>query len=303
MREFTADYLTRTREGMWDDSHDALEPLALDERERVLDVGCGTGELTRVLDARCPGDVVGCDADRRLLAAARERNRERRREPDLESEGDDEGENGDESENEHSDPVDRNERDHGPVVAGDALRLPFPDDTFDLVVCQALLINLPDPAAAVREFARVSSNLVAAIEPDNGSVTVDSSVDAEPPLERRARRAYLEGIETDVTLGASAREVFAEVGVEVLETRRYDHDRTIEPPYDEGALTVAKRKASGSGLADDRATMLAGELTEEGYDRLRTEWRSMGRDVIEQMGDREYRRREVVPFYVTVGAV
>ncbi|WP_276254398.1 class I SAM-dependent methyltransferase [Halomontanus rarus] len=291
MREFTADYLTRTREGMWEDSQDALEPLALEDRERVLDVGCGTGELTRVLDARCPGDVVGCDADRRLLAAARERTR------NLEREGEDE------SEGEPEDRRDRNERDHGPVVAGDALRLPFPDDTFDLVVCQALLINLPDPAAAVEEFARVSSDLVAVIEPDNSGVIVDSSVDAEAPLERRARRAYLEGVETDVALGASAREVFEDAGLEVLETRRYDHDRTIEPPYDEGALTVAKRKASGSGLADDRATMLAGELTEEGYDRLRAEWRSMGRDVIEQMGDREYRRREVVPFYVTVGTV
>lgn len=285
MREFTADYLTRTREGMWEDSQDALEPLALEERGRVLDVGCGTGELTRVLDAHCPGDVIGCDADMRLLAAPRERTR------DLESEG------------EPEDGKNWNERDHGPVVAGDALHLPFPDDTFDLVVCQALLINLPDPAAAVEEFARVSSDLVAVIEPDNGSVIVDSSVDAEAPLERRARRAYLEGVETDVALGASAREVFAEAGVEVLETRRYDHDRTIEPPYDEGALTVAKRKASGSGLADDRETMLAGELTEEGYDQLRAEWRSMGRDVIEQMGDREYRRREVVPFYVTVGTV
>ncbi|WP_207587388.1 methyltransferase domain-containing protein [Halomontanus rarus] len=291
MREFTADYLTRTREGMWEDSQDALEPLALEDRERVLDIGCGTGELTRVLDGRCPGDVVGCDADRRLLAAARERTR------NLEREGEDE------SEGEPEDRRDRNERDHGPVVTGDALRLPFPDDTFDLVVCQALLINLPDPAAAVEEFARVSSDLVAVIEPDNSGVIVDSSVDAEAPLERRARRAYLEGVETDVALGASAREVFAEAGLEVLETRRYDHDRTIEPPYDEGALTVAKRKASGSGLADDRATMLAGELTEEGYDRLRAEWRSMGRDVIEQMGDREYRRREVVPFYVTVGMV
>lgn len=292
MREFTADYLTRTREGMWEDSQDALEPLALEDRERILDVGCGTGELTRVLDSRCSGEVIGCDADTRLLVAARERER------DLEREGEDD------SEDEHSD---RNrpqtERKHGPVVAGDALRLPFPDDTFDLVVCQALLINLPDPAAAVGEFARVSSELVAAIEPDNAGVTVDSSVDAEAPLERRARRAYLGGIETDVTLGASTREVFEDAGVEVRETRRYDHDRTIEPPYDDGALTVAKRKASGSGLADDRATMLEGELTEEGYDRLRAEWRSMGRDVIEQMGDREYRRREVVPFYVTVGTV
>ncbi|WP_254769124.1 class I SAM-dependent methyltransferase [Salinilacihabitans rarus] len=264
MRRFSADYLTRTREGMWADSREALAPLALDSRERVLDVGCGTGELSRVLAAESPGEVVGCDADPALLASAREAV---------------------------------------PVVAGDATRLPFADDAFDLVVCQALLINLPDPAAAVREFARVSADLVAAIEPDNGAVRVDSTVAREAALERRARRAYLDGVETDVTLGADAREAFAAAGVDLVGTRRYDHDRTVEPPYDERALAAARRKATGAGLADDRETMLRGELTEDGYDDLRSAWREMGRAVIDQMGDREYRRREVVPFYVTAGRV
>ncbi|ELY58609.1 class I SAM-dependent methyltransferase [Natronococcus jeotgali] len=262
MREFSEDYLERTREGMWDDSRRALEPLALGSRERVLDVGCGTGELSRVLAAESAGEVVGCDADPALLERARE---------------------------------------HVPVVAGDALRLPFPDDAFDLVVCQALLINLPDPEAAIREFARVSSDLVAAVEPDNGAVAVDSSVPSEERLEDRARRAYLEGVGTDVALGADACDAFDEAGLEVLETRRYDHERTIEPPYGDAALTIAQRKATGAGLADDRETMLEGEMSGEEYDALRSEWRSMGRDVIEQMEDRSYRRREEIPFFVTVG--
>ncbi|MFU8869928.1 MAG: SAM-dependent methyltransferase, partial [Natronococcus sp.] len=164
-------------------------------------------------------------------------------------------------------------------------------------------INLPDPAAALEEFARVSSDLVAAVEPDNGAVAVDSSVASEESLESRARRAYLDGVGTDVTLGADARESFSEAGLEVLETRRYDHERTIEPPYGEAALTIAQRKATGAGLADDRETMLEGELTGEEYDALRSEWRAMGRDVIEQMEDRRYRRSEEIPFFVTVGRV
>jgi SAM-dependent methyltransferase len=264
VRQFSEDYLRRTREGMWDDSRQALDPLDLDSRERVLDVGCGTGELSRVLAAECSGEVVGCDADLELLEVAGE---------DM------------------------------PVVAGDALRLPFPDDSFDLVVCQALLINLPDPAAALEEFARVSSELVAAVEPNNGAVDVDSTVASEERLENRARRAYLDGIATDVTLGADANEAFTEAGIEVIETRRYDHERSIEPPYGELALTIAQRKATGAGLADDRKTMLEGEMTGEEYDDLRSEWREMGRDVIEQMEERSYRRRESIPFFVTVGRV
>lgn len=249
---------------MWDD-RSALADLELDSRERVLDVGCGTGELSRVLAEETPGEVVGVDADPGLLAAASE---------------------------------------HVPVVAGDALRLPFPDDSFDLVVCQALLINLPDPTTAVSEFRRVSSDLVAAIEPDNSSVSVESTVARESDLEARARRAYLDGVETDVTLGGEGtREVFREADFSNVLTRRHYHARTVEPPYAERDLRAARRKASGEGLADDRATLLSGDLTMAEYDDLRTEWREMGREAVEQIQHEEYRRAEVVLFYVTVGSV
>ncbi|WP_090507591.1 class I SAM-dependent methyltransferase [Natronorubrum sediminis] len=270
MREFSEDYLRRTREGMWDDSREALEALSLESHDRILDVGCGTGELSRVLrtEAARGATLVGCDVDTDLLEVAADRG-----------------------------------ADSSSFVAGNALELPFPDDTFDLVVCQALLINLPDPTAALAEFARVSRDLVAAVEPNNADVSIDSSVPAEDSLERRARRAYLAGVSTDVALGADAREAFAAAGLEVCRTRRYDHVRTVEPPYSEGALLAARRKATGAGLADDRETLLSGPLTEPEYDELRGAWREMGRTVVEQMDDRAYRRSESVPFYVTVGRV
>ncbi|WP_229110905.1 class I SAM-dependent methyltransferase [Halapricum desulfuricans] len=261
MRQFSAEYLETTREGMWAGSREALSDLRLASRERVLDAGCGTGELTRVLREEVPGTVVGCDADPDLLA---------RLEP--------------------------------PAVRGDATRLPFPDDSFDLVVCQALLINLPDPDAAIGDFARVSRDLVAAVEPDNGAVTVESTVESEPSLARRARERYLDGVDTDVTLGANVRERFEAAGLQDVRTRRYDHVRTVEPPYSEQAVEDARLKATGDGLADSRAELVAGDGP-EAYERLREEWRSMGRSVVEQMQRRDYRRRETVPFYVTVGRV
>lgn len=249
---------------MWDDSREALAPLDLGSRERVLDVGCGTGELSRVLASEVPGEVIGVDVDTRLLATATA---------------------------------------YVQAVAGNALRLPFRDRAFDLVVCQALLVNLPDPRAAVEEFARVSDDLVAAIEPDNAAVRVESSVDAEPPLERRARRAYIDGVGTDVVLGAEARDLFVEAGLDDVTTRRYDHRREVAPPYSERALEAAGRKVTGAGLADDRETMLAGDLSVEEYDALRSSWREMGREVVEQMREREYERAESVPFFVTAGRV
>jgi ubiquinone/menaquinone biosynthesis C-methylase UbiE len=261
VRRFTAEYLETTREGMWDDSRDALSDLDLATRQRVLDVGAGTGELTRVLRTECPGDVVALDADPSLLA--------------------------------HT---------SGARVGGDATRLPFPDGAFDLVVSQALLVNLPEPLDAIREFARVSNDCVAVVEPDNSDVSIESTVDSESRLARRARELYLTGVRTDATLGAVPN-LFEQAGFDDVTVRRYDHERRTEPPYSEQALESARRKATGSGIETDRETILAGDATPETFDTLRQNWRTMGREVIKQMQDREYRQREVVPFYVTVGHV
>nr|WP_159763189.1 methyltransferase domain-containing protein [Halovenus carboxidivorans] len=246
---------------MWEDSRSALADLGLDTRRRVLDVGAGTGELTRVLRAETSGEVVAVDADRELLG--------------------------------HVDP---------PRALGDATRLPFRTGAFDLVVCQALLVNLPDPVEALEEFARVSEDLVAVIEPDNSAVTVESTVDGESELAERARTLYFEGVDTDVTMG-EASELFAAAGLDVVAVERYDHRRVTEPPYSEQALESIRRKASGAGIDTDRETILAGDTTPEEFDALREQWRAIGREAVDQLQDATYRRTETVPFYVTVGRV
>lgn len=261
MRRFDPEYLESTRRGMWEEIGE-LSDLDLRARTRIADVGCGTGELTRVLARESPAAVVGIDADPALLAVARE---------------------------------------HVSVLAGDATRLPLRENAVDLVTCQALLINLPDPRRAVEEFVRTSSDLVCAIEPDNSEVTVESTVKGEPALERRARHEYIEAVETDVTLGAVA-ELFEKCGLSDVQTRRYVHEKVTKPPYDKAALDSARKKATGEGVESDRGTLLKRLSTEE-FDALRSDWREMGREVIAQMQAGEYERVERVPFYVTVGQV
>lgn len=260
MRRFDADYLEETRRGMWEEVGQ-LADLELARRKRIVDVGCGTGELTRVLARESPAEVVGVDADSDLLATAC---------------GD------------------------VPVLAGNAIRLPLQGNAADLVTCQALLINLSEPHRAVEEFDRVSSDLVCAIEPDNSRVAVESTVERESVLEHRARRHYIEGVATDVTLGADTRDLFEEGGLSDVRTRRYDHETVTDAPYGEAALDAARRKASGAGIESDRAT-LTESLSPEQFDSLRSEWREMGREAISQMQAGEYERIERVPFYVTVG--
>lgn len=261
MRRFSAAYLAETRRGLWDD-RSALVDADLAQRSRILEVGCGSGEFTRVLAEESEAEIVALDADRRLLEQVTSATR----------------------------------------VAGDATRLPFVDDAFDLVIGQALLINLPSPSAAVTEFARVSNDLVASIEPDNTAVKVNSTVQAEADLSERAREAFIGGIDTDVGLGHRTSDLFEEAGLRDVTVRYHPHRQRIEPPYSDNAVSGAAKKASGSRLTDHEETLL--ESFDPGdFDEFREEWRAMGRRVIDQMQDDDYEREEITPFYVTVGSV
>lgn len=245
---------------MWGD-REALAPLSLADRQLVVEVGCGSGEFTRVLTAETNGQVMGVDVDRTLLDEA---------------------------------PVE--------TIQGDATALPIATARADLVVCQALLVNLLEPPAALTEFRRVSDDLVAAVEPNNAAVTIESTVSAEERLAARARTHYIAGIATDPTMGAVP-DLFREAGLSDVRTRRYEHEQVLEPPYSEAAVAAARRRATGRQLASQREVLLAGGMSPEAYEEFREAWRSMGRTVVQRMDQGTYRRREVVPFHLTVGRV
>ena len=100
----------------------ALEMLAIEPGDAVLDVGCGPGNFTRAF-ARASGDglVVGLDASRTMLEqAARESNPPNVR-----------------------------------YVRADAAALPFPDASFDAVCCFAALYFIEEPLRAIDEMVRV----------------------------------------------------------------------------------------------------------------------------------------------------
>lgn len=91
--------------------------------ERVLDVGCGTGIVARTAAEHVgpTGRVTGLDLNPAMLSvAARVR-------PDL------------------------------TWLQGDAMTMPFPDEFFDVVLCQMALMFFDDKERALRAMARVSA--------------------------------------------------------------------------------------------------------------------------------------------------
>jgi ubiquinone/menaquinone biosynthesis C-methylase UbiE len=101
--------------------HDAvLGELQAHPASRILDVGCGTGDLTSRLRGELQTDVVaGCDFSAGMLEQAQARTRAVR------------------------------------WLQGDAAELPFDDTRFDAVVSTESFHWFPDPDAALREFHRV----------------------------------------------------------------------------------------------------------------------------------------------------
>ncbi len=93
---------------------------AVDPRpgERILDLAAGTGASSAVL-AQAGAEVVACDLSEGMIEVGR------RRHPDIE------------------------------FVQGDALDLHFEEASFDAVTISWGLRNIPDPARALREMARV----------------------------------------------------------------------------------------------------------------------------------------------------
>ncbi len=82
---------------------------------KILDVGCGTGYFAEKFLSKY--DVTGVDISEEMIKYAQTRMKE--------------------------------------AVQADAQNMPFPDNTFDIVIARSLLHHLPDPKQGVKEIKRV----------------------------------------------------------------------------------------------------------------------------------------------------
>ena len=156
----SAEYFGDTRDYWWNPDFLALiaERLMFDRVREALDVGCGVGHWTYLIAGLLRSDARLCGVDRDPAWV----------------------------ENASARIAARGLAERIDFKAASAESLPFPDDSFDLVTCQTLLIHVSDPAAVIAEMCRVArpGGLVLACEPNNVSrALLFNSMSAQDPVE------------------------------------------------------------------------------------------------------------------------
>lgn len=206
--------------------------LDLGKHDSMLDVGCGNGHWTRTLAPylKPRTKITAVDSDPRWFKENKELSHF------LESTGKD-----------------------FTLLEGDAQELPFPDNSFDLVTCQTVLIHVPNPSKAIKEMKRVlkPGGTLLCVEPNNivqslikTSLTKNESI--EETLDHIKYRLIIEKGKRkmgrgDNSLGDLLPGMFAEDGLMNIEVRLSDKAIAMYPPYDnEEQVATLKQWMKGS---------------------------------------------------------
>jgi SAM-dependent methyltransferase len=180
---------------------DLVQAAGVRPAERVLDVACGTGAVTRLLAEQVgpAGKVTGLDITPGMLAAAR-----------------------------LAAPSQRIE-----WLEGSAVKMPLPDGTFDAVICQHGLQFFPDKAAALSEMRRVLTrggrlalSCWRSVEHTPGYLVLEQALARRVGPEKAALPPFSlgdAGVIRDLVVGAGFREVKLRADANMMRFRSAEH--------------------------------------------------------------------------------
>jgi ubiquinone/menaquinone biosynthesis C-methylase UbiE len=221
-------------------------PVAL-EGASALDVGAGTGAATRALLTAGAARVVAVDAALGMVAHDAERR--------------------------------------PPAVAGDALALPFAAGAFDAAVAAFSLNHLADPAAGLREVARVTrrgGGLAASAYADDDDHPVKHAVVAALAARGWAPEPWYQALQVDaapkLATVAAARAAAVAAGIDA----EVEHRRVPFPDLDAPALVAWRLGLAQHAPFFDKLPTDADRtaLAEEAAARLGDSWPPLERSII-----------------------
>lgn len=206
-------------------NQDFLELMAkrweLDKVNTLLDIGCGQCHWTRIISSFLVKDsrVTAVDSDPKWATDNDELNRY------------------------------FSEKELGfEIRKADILKLPFPDNSFDAVTCQTVLIHIENPLEALEEMKRVlkPDGLLFCAEPNNlvGSVIKDS-ITAEFELEEIINwftfglikeKGKINLSKGDNSIGDLIPQFFSQLGLTDIKAHLSDKANVIIPPYESEEL-------------------------------------------------------------------
>ncbi|MGE0172501.1 MAG: class I SAM-dependent methyltransferase [Oligoflexales bacterium] len=256
------EYFGESRDFWW--NHDFLALMAkrwnLSDARLVLDAGSGVGHWGRALAPHLHDDckVVGVDQELEWVGQATARA------------------------------LARGLQNRFSYRQGNVDHLDFPDETFDVVTCQTVLIHVRNPERTIQEFMRVlrPGGLLAVAEPNNMAATlVLNSESFSHPIERildlvkyhlacqRGKAALGEGHNS---IGDMLPGYFAKAGLRHIRTYSSDKASPMFAPYndpEQSAIAaemdvVDENPISYGDRGQCRKYFLAGGGATDDFDRL-----------------------------------
>jgi ubiquinone/menaquinone biosynthesis C-methylase UbiE len=203
------------------------------EASRVLEVGCGTGAILSELPKHI--SQHGLDIDPAALAECQI---------------------------------------HAPTAAlirGNALTLPYSNETFDIVYCHFLLLWVKDPLQALHEMKRVTQiggHIIAFAEP-NYANRIDEP--DELVLLGKWQTKSLKGQGADPDLGTRLAELFFQAGITIIETgtiQSLENEPSAEEWEMEWAVIESDLADSVSGADIQKMKMLDQQARARGERKL-----------------------------------
>jgi ubiquinone/menaquinone biosynthesis C-methylase UbiE len=261
----SAEQFGAQRDYWW--NRDFLDLMAarwrLAEASSLADIGCGLCHWSRLLYPylRAPARFVGVDREPRWVAEAPEQFR--RAFPQVSPE-------------------------LATFVQGDATAIPLPDNSFDAVTCQTVLMHLAHPLEALREMLRIlrPGGILVCVEPNNlwnylafNSLTADEPVEAivrQFAFWLRYHRGKIAAGQGDNSIGDLLPGYFAQTGLTEISVHLSDRAAALFPPYETPAQQALldqeqqwKDSASGPWNREEvRQQVLGGGGTAKFFDTV-----------------------------------